>query len=290
MRGVILAGGSGTRLWPNTKSINKHLLSVYDKPMIYYPLSTLMLTGVQDFVIVVNKEDLKNYQELFEGFTHLGVSIKFVVQEAPEGIPQGLQLGLDSFTEGPYALILGDNIFHGSNLGMSLKNSNFSKGAQVFLYHVANPQDYGVIELDSSGKVLSVEEKPKSPKSNLAITGLYFFDESVRIQLDNLKKSDRGEYEIVDVLRRYNSSNELRTQVLSRGTSWLDTGTNSSILQASTLVRTIEERQGLKIACPEEIAFRNGWVSKEKMFEILRDYPKGTYHEYIIQFLSTEEN
>ena len=290
MRGIILAGGSGIRLWPNTKSINKHLLSIYDKPMIYYPLATLMLAGVQDFVIVVNKQDLTNYQELFYGFNQFGVSIKFVFQEAPEGIPQGLQLGLDSFTEGPYALILGDNIFYGSNLGMSLKDSNFSKGAQVFLYHVANPQDYGVIELDSSGKVLSVEEKPELPKSNLAVTGLYFFDESIRSRLHNLKKSGRGEYEIVDVLQRYNTSNELRTQVLPRGTSWLDTGTNSSILEASTLVRTIEERQGLKIACPEEIAFRNGWVSQEKLSEVLRSYPKGTYRDYLIKFLNTEGN
>jgi glucose-1-phosphate thymidylyltransferase len=290
MQGIILAGGSGTRLWPNTKSINKHLLSIFDKPMIYYPLSTLMLAGVRQFVIVVNQEDLRIYQDLFADFRLFGVKIDFVIQKKPEGIPQGLQLGLEVLGEGPYALILGDNIFYGSNLGMSLRNTNFLGGARVFLYHVANPQDYGVIELDAKTKVLSIEEKPESPKSNLAITGLYFFDETIHTHLQNLKKSLRGEYEIVDVLHRYHINNNLSTQVLPRGTSWLDTGTNSSILEASALVRTIEERQGLKIACPEEIAFRNGWVSKSELLAILQNYPKGGYRDYLENFLALEGN
>jgi glucose-1-phosphate thymidylyltransferase len=283
VKGIILAGGSGTRLYPITQAVSKQLMPVYDKPMIYYPLSTLMLAGINDILIITTPDDQANFERLLGDGSHLGCRFSYTVQERPEGLAQAFMLGEGFIGDDNVALILGDNIFYGTGLGDQLKAHNDPEGAVIFAYRVANPADYGVVEFDDDFRALSIEEKPAAPRSSYAVPGLYFYDRDVVALARKLEPSARGEYEITDLNREYLERHKLHVSVLPRGTAWLDTGTFTSMMQAAQLVHVIEERQGLKIGCPEEVAYREGYISAEALAELAAPLMKSGYGRYLMQ-------
>jgi glucose-1-phosphate thymidylyltransferase len=284
MKGIILAGGAGTRLYPLTMVTSKQLLPVYDKPMVYYPLSTLMLAGIQDILIISTAEDTPRFEHLLGDGTQFGISLSYKVQPSPDGLAQAFLLGEDFIGDDTCAMVLGDNIFYGNGFTPLLKKAvaDAAEGkATVFGYYVPDPERFGVVEFDRDGNVLSVEEKPKEPKSNYAITGLYFYDKRVVELAKRVKPSARGELEITDLNRLYLEVGDLRVQLLGRGYAWLDTGTMDSLVDAADFVRMIEKRQGIKVSAPEEIAFRNGWISQEKLLQSASRYGKSPYGEHL---------
>ena len=285
MKGIILAGGLGTRLYPLTLAVSKQMMPVYDKPMIYYPLSTLMLAGVKDVLIISTPYDLPNFEKLFGSGEELGMNFQYKVQENPNGLAQAFVLGEEFIGRDNASLILGDNIFHGEGLGDQLKKCGQPDGGIVFAYQVADPDRYGVVEFDKNFKALSIEEKPKKPKSNYAVPGLYFYDNSVIEVAKNLAPSPRGEYEITDVNKWYLERGKLQVKVLGRGTAWLDTGTHESLLQAGQFIQVIEERQGLKIGCIEEVAWEQGFITDEGLEKLGHKYIKSGYGEYLLRLL-----
>jgi len=287
MRGIILAGGSGTRLWPITRGISKQLMPIYDKPMIYYPLSTLMMAGIRDILIITTPEYNEQFRALLGDGTSLGVNIEYAVQASPDGLAQAFIIGESFIGDESVALVLGDNIFHGAGLGTSLRSNEQIEGGLIFAYHVANPGAYGVVEFDDDMNAISVEEKPVAPKSNYAIPGLYFYDNSVIEVAKTIQPSARGELEISTVNDRYLRAGKLRVQVLDRGTAWLDTGTFESMMQASEYVRVIEDRQGFKIGCIEEIAWRAGWIDDQQMAALASPLAKSGYGKYLQGLLAS---
>jgi glucose-1-phosphate thymidylyltransferase len=289
MKGIILAGGLGTRLYPLTLAVSKQMMPVYDKPMIYYPLSTLMQAGIKDILIISTPYDLPNFEKLFGSGEEIGVNFSYKVQHNPNGLAQAFVLGEDFIGRDKAALVLGDNIFHGESLGDQLKNSSDPKGGIVFAYQVADPERYGVVQFDKNFKALSIEEKPANPKSNYAVPGLYFYDNSVIDVAKNLAPSPRGEYEITDVNKWYLERNLLSVKVLGRGTAWLDTGTHESLLQAGQFIQVIEERQGLKIGCIEEIAWENNFIDDAQLERLAHKYLKSGYGEYLLQLLKNKK-
>jgi len=289
MKGIILAGGSGTRLYPITKGVTKQLMPIFDKPMIYYPLSVLMLSGIQEVLIISTSEDLPRFEKLLGDGSNIGMKFKYIVQPSPDGIAQAFTLGKDFICNEDVCLILGDNIFYGNGLIDKLSHavSTTSSGnvATVFGYHVNDPEHYGVVEFDYSGKALSLEEKPVTPKSNYAITGLYFYPNDVIKKVNELIPSNRGELEITSINQMYLNENRLTVELLGRGYAWLDTGTHESLLEASTFIETIERRQGLKVACIEEIAFEKGYINKEQLTKLAQPLAKNQYGKYLLRLL-----
>jgi len=286
-KAIILAGGSGTRLHPVTQIISKQLLPVYDKPMIYYPLTTLMLGGMRDVLIISTPEDTPRFESLLGDGSQWGMNLKYKVQPNPEGIAQSFILGEDFIDDDPLALILGDNIFYGHNLQELMQSANQKDtGATVFAYHVQDPKRYGVVEFDNNNQVSSIEEKPSKPKSNFAVTGLYFYDEQVVDFAKSLKFSSRGELEITDLNKLYLADKNLSVEIMGRGYSWLDTGTHDSLLEAGQFISTIENRQGLKVACPEEVAFRQGWINTSQLEDLAKPLMKNQYGHYLMRVLS----
>ncbi len=284
MKGIILAGGSGTRLYPATLAISKQLLPVYDKPTIYYPLSTLMLAGIKDILIISTPRDIPLIQSLLQDGSQFGISISYEVQAKPEGIAQAFIIGEKFINNSPVCLILGDNIFYGHDVPQQVqKASKIQDGAIIFGYQVSDPERYGVVEFDKSGKALSIEEKPQNPKSQWAVTGLYFYDKTICERARNLKPSKRGELEITDLNREYLNDQQLKVELFGRGIAWLDTGTHESLLSSSMFVQTIEQRQGLKIACLEEIALQKGFISKERFVQVAEGYANSGYGMYLKQ-------
>ncbi|WP_238903666.1 glucose-1-phosphate thymidylyltransferase RfbA [Clostridium sp. YIM B02506] len=282
MKGIILAGGSGTRLYPVTKAMSKQMVPIYDKPMIYYPMSVLMLAGIKEVLIISTERDLPNFKELFRDGSDLGLKIEYKVQLAPNGLAEAFVIGEEFIGDDNVAMILGDNIFYGQSFSKNLYNaSKLEKGAVIFGYYVQNPKAFGVVEFDSEGNVLSLEEKPEKPKSKYAIPGLYFYDNSVVEKAKNLKPSPRGELEITDLNRLYLEEETLKVELLGRGMAWLDTGTHSSMLQASNFVEAVQNTQGTYIACLEEIAYRKGWISKDKLLELAKPLLKTGYGKYL---------
>ncbi len=283
MKGIILAGGAGTRLYPITRSISKQIIPVYDKPMIYYPLSVLMLAGIREVLIISTPTDISLYENLLEDGSQLGMKISYKIQPSPDGLAQAFILGEEFIGDDNVCLILGDNIFYGYNFRSVLEDAaKLEDGSIVFGYHVKDPERYGVVEFDNSGKAISLEEKPAVPKSNYAVTGLYFYSNDVVEKAKNLKPSKRGELEITDLNRLYLEENRLSVKLLGRGFAWLDTGTHESLLQASNFIATIEQRQGLKVSCIEEIAFKKGFISKEQLIELAQPLSKNQYGEYLL--------
>jgi glucose-1-phosphate thymidylyltransferase len=287
MKGIILAGGSGTRLYPLTIAVSKQLMPVFDKPMIYYPLSTLLLAGINEILIITTPEDQPAFKKLLGDGSQIGCRFEYVVQPRPEGLAQAFVLGADFIGKDPAALVLGDNIFYGSGMGTLLKNKVNPDGAVVFAYQVHDPERYGVVEFDKNNKVLSIEEKPSKPRSNYAVPGLYFYDNEVVDIAKNIKPSHRGELEITDVNRVYLEKGKLEVGVLDRGTAWLDTGTFDSLIEAGEFIEVIEKRQGLKIGCIEEIAYRNKWIDDEQMNKLATIYMKSGYGVYLKKLIGT---
>jgi glucose-1-phosphate thymidylyltransferase len=281
-KGIILAGGSGTRLHPATIAISKQLLPIYDKPMIYYPLSTLMLAGIRDILVISTPVDTPRFEQLLGSGNQWGIHLSYAIQPSPNGIPEAFVIGHSFVGDAPVVLILGDNVFYGHGLPMLLETAAVSsKPATIFVYRVENPSRYGVVELDSRGCVLSLAEKPKQPRSNYAVTGLYFYNSNVVQIAKGLKPSARGELEIMDVNRAYLNSGELSVQILGRGFAWIDTGTHDSLLEASHFISLLEQRQGVKVSCPEEIAFSKGWIDDSQMIRLAASMPNSTYGTYL---------
>lgn len=286
-KGIILAGGSGTRLYPLTRGVSKQLMPVFDKPMIYYPLSTLMLAGIRDIMIITTPEDAAQFQRVLGDGSAFGVALTYAIQPKPEGLAQAFHIGADFIGSSPSALVLGDNIFYGHGLPQLLQNANSrTSGASVFAYRVNNPEAYGVVSFDSEGRAETIEEKPAAPKSNYAVTGLYFYDETVVDRARDLQPSPRGELEITDLNRLFMDEGQLSVEIMGRGYAWLDTGTHGSLLDAAAYVRITEERQGLKICCPEEIAWRQGFISDVELEAIAQPLRKSGYGEYLLQMLT----
>ena len=291
VKGIVLAGGSGTRLWPLTLSTSKQLLPVYDKPMIYYPISVLMLAGIRDILIITTPEDQDRFRQLLGDGSRFGVTLSYVAQPAPKGLAQAFLLDEDFIGDGPVTLILGDNLFYGHGFDEILQRATLStSGATIFTYHVNKPQRYGVVVLDADGKPVSIDEKPREPRSNLAVTGLYVYDNDVVEIARSIRPSARGELEITDVNRAYMERGDLRVEKLGRGIAWLDTGTPQALLEASEYVRSLERRQGLQIACLEEIAFLNGWVGRDELRHSAQRFANSDYGQYIAKLLEVDPN
>ena len=286
MKGIILAGGSGTRLYPLTKVTSKQLLPIYDKPMIYYPLSVLMDSGIRDILIISTPEDTPRFKELLKDGSQFGINLDYAVQESPDGLAQAFIIGADFIGDDSVAMILGDNIFHGHGLKKRLLAAGqLDKGAKVFGYYVDDPERFGIVEFDKDGKAISIEEKPEHPKTNYCVTGLYFYDNKVVEYAKNLKPSARGELEITDLNRIYLENGELEVEILGRGFTWLDTGTHESLVEATNFIQSIEEHQHRKVACLEEIAYRHGWITKEEILEAADTMKKNQYGQYLINYV-----
>jgi glucose-1-phosphate thymidylyltransferase len=290
MKGIILAGGSGTRLYPVTKAMSKQMVPIYDKPMIYYPMSVLMLAGIKDILIISTPRDIVNFKELFKGGEDLGLNIKYAVQENPNGLAEAFIIGEEFIGDDNVAMVLGDNIFYGQSFSEHLKKAaDLKSGAYVFGYYVQNPKAFGVVEFDEDGKVISLEEKPENPKSKYAVPGLYFYDNSVVEKAKALKPSERGEIEITDLNKVYMEEGTLKVQLLGRGMAWLDTGTHASMLQASNFVEAVQSTQGTYIACLEEIAYRKGWITSEQVIELAKPLMKTGYGKYLMDIVEEIE-